>query len=95
MFIANLIEQSRLVRKFNVITNEGLYEVIYNGTGMGYEEIIVNGEIACRTNSYLWYVPQFEFLIGNTSAKVEVSVSVWMKIQHFNLIIAGVSVYSE
>lgn len=95
MFIANLIEQSRLIRKFNVVTTEGVFEVVYDGRGMGYEEIIVDNETACRTKSFWWYVPEFEFLIVNTPAKIEVVVSIWLKISRFNLIISGASVYSE
>lgn len=95
MPIANLVGLNRLARKFNVVTNEGVFEVIYNGTGFGYEEIIVNDETVCRTTSYKWFIPEFEFLIGNTHAKIEVGVSIWLKISRFNLIISGVSVYSE
>lgn len=95
MLIANLIERSRLTRKFNVVTNEGLYEVVYDGTGMGYEQIVVNNEIACRTTSYLWYVPKFEFGIGSAPARVEVGISLWLQISRFDLIVAGVNLYSE
>ncbi len=95
MLIANLIEKRRLVRIFNVVTSDGVFEVIYNGTGMGYEEIIVDDQIAVRTSSYFWYVPKFEFLIGRASARVEVGISFWLEINQFNLIIAGESVYSE
>jgi len=95
MFVANLIEKRRLVREFNVITSEGVFEVIYDGTGIGYEEIIVHNQTASRKKSYLWYVPEFEFYIGKLSAKVEVGVSVLLKINRFNLTISGENVYSE
>ena len=95
MIFANLIEKRRLFRKINVITQEGVFEVIYNGQGMGYEEIIVNNKIANRTHSYLWYVPEFEFLVGNLPAKVRVGVSVRMKIKQFSLTVSDENVYAE
>lgn len=95
MIFANLIEKHRLSRKFNVITPEGVFEVIYNGEGMGYEEIIVDNQIASRMKSYLWYVPRFEFFIGSSPAIVEVSVSNWHKIVHFTVVIANETVYTE
>ena len=95
MFIANLIEKHWLYRTFNVITPEGLFEVVYNGHGLGFEEVIVNGEIASRVESYFWYVPKFKFNIGNSPAKIEISVWAWFQIRHFNLEINGESVYDE
>jgi hypothetical protein len=95
MIFANLIEKRRLFRKINVVTPEGVFEVIYNGQGLGYEEIVVNNEIANRTNSYFWYVPEFEFRLGNLPAKVNVSVSVQMKIKQFSLTVSGEEIYTD
>ena len=95
MIFANLIEKHRLSRRFNVITPEGVFELVYNGEGMGYEEIIIDNKIASRIKSYVWYVPKFEFFIGSLPAKVEVSVSGWLKISCFSIIINNETVYTE
>jgi len=94
MFIAKLIAKRLLYRKFHVLSPNGSFEVVYNGGGMGYEEILVNGAIASR-RSNLWFVPEFEFKIGNASAKITVSVWVWLRFRSFNFEIEGESVYSE
>jgi hypothetical protein len=94
MFIAELIEKHWLYRKFQVLAPHGSFEVVYNGWGLGYEEILVNGEIACRAGS-LWYVPEFEFKIGNADAKINVSIWAWMQMRSFDFEIEGETVYSE
>ena len=95
MFIAELIEKRALYRKFHVLSPHGTFEVVYNGGGMGYEEILVNGQTACRHNSYFWYVSEFEFKIGRANAKITVHVWVWLQIRSFNFDIDDETVYSE
>jgi hypothetical protein len=94
MFIAELVEKYWLYRKFQILSPHGSFEVVYNGWGVGYEEILVNGEIVCR-QSHLWYVPEFNFKLGNADAKITVSVWAWMQIRAFNFEIENESVYSE
>jgi hypothetical protein len=95
MVLANLIEKRRLSRDLSVVTSEGVFDVKYDGKGMGYEEILVDGKTAKRTVSVWWYVPRFEFNIGNQIAVVNVGVSPFLKINRFNLEINGETVYSE
>ncbi|HEX8738246.1 MAG TPA: hypothetical protein VF721_23125 [Pyrinomonadaceae bacterium] len=95
MFIAELTKKRALYRKFQVLSPHGTFEVVYNGGGMGYEEILVDGETACRRNSYFWYVSDFEFKIGGADAKITVRVWIWLQIRSFNFEIEGESVYSE
>ena len=95
MAIATLIEKKWLFRSFTVLTNEGVFDVIYDGNGMGYEEIIVNGEIAIRKPSIWWYVPYFEFDLGSHQARVDVGVSILMKIKTFSLSVNGNEIYYE
>lgn len=95
MNVANLIDQGRLTRTFSVITGEGVFEVVYDGNGMGYEEVLVDGETARRIPSFWWYVPRFEFSIGSLPAVVRVSVSPLIRISGFSLEIDGISVYTE
>ncbi len=95
MAIANLIEKKWLWRGFHVVTNEGVYEVIYNGKGTGYEEVTVNGEVACRLQSLMWYQPRFDFAVGSVNAQINVKVSGLMQIISFNLIVGDAEIYSE
>lgn len=95
MAIANLIEKKWLWRSFHVVTADGVFEVIYNGKGTGFEEVTVNGEIACRMPSLLWYVPKFDFVIGSSNAQINVKVSPLLQISSFNLIVGDTELYSE
>ena len=95
MAIANLIEKKWLWRNFYVLTADGGFEVAYNGKGAGYEEITVNGKIACRRTSLWWYVPKFDFHIGESNVSVNVKISPLMRIKRFDLSVDGRLVYSE
>ena len=95
MAIATLIEKKWLYRSFTVLTNEGVFDVEYDGNGMGYEEILVNGEIAIRKPSVWWYVPRFDFDLGSHKARVDVSISMFMQIKSFSLSVNGSDVYAE
>lgn len=95
MALANLLGKERLSRSLSVVTPEGVFDVVYDGNGLGYEQVLVNGETAKRTISVWWYVPKFEFNIGNQNAVVKVGVSPLLKISRFSLDIEGETVYSE
>ncbi len=95
MVLANLLEKERLTRSLSVITHEGVFDVVYDGNGLGYEQVLVDGETAKRTISIWWYVPKFEFNIGNQNAVVKVCVSPFLKISRFSLMVGDETVYSE
>ncbi len=95
MAIANLIEKKWLWRSFHVVTNDGVFEVVYNGKGTGYEEVTVNGEVACRLPSLVWYVPKFDFNIGGANAQINVKVSSLLQINSFSLSVGETEIYSE
>lgn len=95
MMIANLIEKEWLRRNFNVVTADGVFEVAYDGRGMGYEQVKVNDEVACRKPSYIWYVDKFDFMIGRSKAQVRVKVSLLLQISKFSLLVDDTIIYSE
>lgn len=95
MAIANLIEKKWLWRTFHVVTSEGTFEVVYNGKGVGFEEVIVNGEVACRKSSFFWYVPRFDFAIGNIMSQINVKISPLLQINSFDLIVNQEMIYAE
>ena len=92
---ARLDEKGWLYRALQVATPEGTYRVTYNGRGLGYESVSVNGELAASRASTLWYVPEFYFPVGSMYALVKVRVWPWLSLRSFELIINGESVYSE
>ncbi|MCY7376056.1 MAG: hypothetical protein LH472_08810 [Pyrinomonadaceae bacterium] len=89
------MEKKWLWRSFHVVTADGVFEVIYNGKGAGYEEVLVNGEVVCRLPSHLWYVPKFDFDIGNAPSQINVKVSPLLQIISFRLIVGEMEIYSE
>ena len=95
MAIANLIEKKWLWRTFHVVTPEGTFEVVYDGKGLGFEEVLVNGETACRMSSLFWYVPRFDFVIGSFASQINVKVSPLLQISAFDLIVNDELVYNE
>ena len=95
MAIANLMKKKWLWRSFHVVTEDGVFEVVYNGKGAGYEEVTVNGEVACRTPSLLWYIPRFDFGIGGANAQINVKVSPLLQISSFDLSVNGTEIYAE
>jgi hypothetical protein len=90
-----LKESSGLRRLLDVVTPEGFYFVEYNGSGMGYETVLVNGKVVCQPSSLLWFVPRFEFKLGRRRAVIEVRVWPWLRISSFRLRIDGELVYEE
>lgn len=95
MVTATLIERHNFIRVFNVITPDGNFEVIYDGEGLGYERVLVNGEVVSKKKTIWWYAPEFKFEIGSIQAIIYVKVWVWLKIRSFVLEIGGERVYSE
>jgi hypothetical protein len=92
---ATLKESSGLRRLLDVVTPEGVFFVEYNGSGMGYETVLVNGRVVCQPHSLLWFVPRFEFRLGRRSAVIEVRVWPWLRMSSFRLRIDGELVYEE
>lgn len=95
MFIVRSVKKSWLRRSIDVSTPTGSFEIAYNGHGFGYESVFVNGELAARKASTLWYVPAFEFDIGEYRATIKVSVSWTLTIRRFVLEIDGQEVHAE
>ena len=84
------------VRRVLRVTIEGKeWLVDYNGHGMGFEEVRVNGESVVRTVSWLWFVPSFEFDLGNAKANIEVAVWPWFVLRKFKLTVNGNVEYQE
>jgi hypothetical protein len=92
---ARLREKRWLYRELDVHTSRGVYTVVYYGRGMGYECVLVNGEVVDKKNSYFWYAPEFRFTIADLSAVIIVKVWPWFTLRSFTLEVGGKQVYHE
>jgi hypothetical protein len=92
---ATLISKSRLRRRLEVRIDPDVFYVEYNGAGIGYEEVLVGGELAVRRSSWAWYVPRFEFALGPYAAVIEVHIGPWLSVRGFLLEVEGVLLYAE
>ena len=95
---AQLIERMWLKRVFQVTlseTEQHSYNVTYNGRGIGWEGVYVDGEIATLHSSFFWFVYQFEFRIGSHSAVIKVRVWPWLAIRSLRFSVEGKDIYSE
>ena len=100
MLFATLQEKKRLFRKFNVVTPEGIFEVVYDGSRMASEVVLVEGEIVASTSSDLhsgktWFSPKFKFKVGSLTAVIEMNVGWLMAINSFSLQVDGQQLYVE
>jgi len=93
---AELVKKGFLMyRCFAVTTPDGRYVVEYNPRGVGYETVLVDGEVAQSKESKRWFVPQFEFKVGPANALLTVRVWPWFAIRSLKLIVAGRVLYTE
>jgi hypothetical protein len=90
-----LTRKALLYRSWQVVTEEGWFTVEYDGRGMGYESVRVDGSEAVRTPSYSWFVPRFEFTVGSLPARVEVRVWPWLSMRAIRLYVNNRPVYAE
>jgi hypothetical protein len=84
-----------LFRAISVETAEELFVVAYNGWGLGYESVSVNGQVVSRESGVLWFAPRFQFFLGTHMAVVRVRVWPWPTLRSLELFIDGLCVYSE
>jgi hypothetical protein len=89
------VERGCLRRKLCVATESRVFEVIYNGRGFGYEEVLVDGSVAVRRRSWFWFVLYFEFPLDQHRAAIEVGVWPWLKIRRFRFVIDDMCIYEE
>jgi hypothetical protein len=92
---ARLRHRSWLRRVLEVSTPQGDYVVEYNGRGIGYETVYVNGAIAVRQRSLAWFVPRFRFALGEYIAVLEVRVWPWLMLRELSLRVEGGLLYAE
>jgi hypothetical protein len=91
---AILVRREWLLRTLKVELPGGIHLVEYDGAGLGYEQVSVDGSTVIR-GSHRWYVPRFEFELGVWPAVVEVRVWPWFALRSFALLVNDHLVYAE
>jgi hypothetical protein len=95
MTTTTLLNKKWLLREWHVATSSGDFVVTYSGRGHGYESVRVNGAVAVKTRSSVWFTPKFDFLVGASPASVEVRVWPWLAVRAIRLRVADDICYSE
>jgi hypothetical protein len=90
-----LLASGFLTRVLDVRLDGKSYIVKYEGGGIGYEQIRLNGDIATWRWSWFWFVPRFEFPLGPTPAAIDVRVWPWLAIRGFQMTVGDRVVYAE
>ena len=92
---ATLRQKKWLLREWEVATPSGAFVVRYSGRGQGYESVAVDGLVVVKSKSFAWFVPKFEFQLGECPASVEVRVWPWFVLRAIRLRVAEEVCYSE
>ena len=95
MVTVQLRHRSWLRRVLNVCAPQAVYVVEYSGWGFDYETVYVNGRVADRRPSPLWFASRFKFRLGEYAAVLDVRVWPWFIMREFCLRIEGGLVYEE
>jgi hypothetical protein len=74
--------------------SDGVHIVEYDGRGLGYEDVSVDG-LVLRRRSWWWFVPRFEFKLGGHPSVVEVRVWPWLSFRSLVLRVSDRVVYAE
>jgi hypothetical protein len=91
---ARLIERGWLRRAIEVSLPDGAHVVAYDGKGIGFEQVRVDG-VVIRKRSFYWFVPRFEFKLGGWPGVVEVRVWPWLLLRSLVLRVGDSVVYAE
>jgi hypothetical protein len=90
----SLLKSGWVKRVLEVTTPEGAFLVEYNGRGMGYETVSVNGERVARSSAQA-LSKRFEFDLGSRRAAIEVTLSICLTVRALHLIVGEEVVYCD
>ena len=88
------VDRSWLYRALEVCAPWGEFFVEYDGRGLGYESVYVNGRLANRRRSPLWFVPHFEFDLGGHRACLDLRFWPWCTLRSISLSVGQHLVYA-
>ena len=100
---AELTRKTRVGRVLSVQLPCGHYTVEYSGYGLGYESVLVDGQIVARQISWLRMVPRFEFAVGPHTGVIQIHTSLWRdllspilgKLESFSFEVDGRVLYED
>lgn len=92
---AKLVRRSWLTREWDVEVAGEHHRVKYNGTGVGFEEVLLDGLRACVVRTRHWFAPRFEFVVAGAPALVEVDITPALRVKRARLVIADRIVWDE
>jgi hypothetical protein len=92
--LTRLIRRGWLYRCIEVDLPDGPHMVEYNGRGLGYEKVVIDG-YTIRRPSHLWFVPLFSFALGGRSWVVEIRVWPWLGLRSLVLRVNDKVIYAE
>lgn len=95
MTTARTVGRSWLRRSFEVVTPKAVFVVDYHGRGVGWEGVAVDGRFVSGGRSVPWFIPRFEFALGESSGRIEVRVWPWLALRSFALFVDGELLYQE
>ncbi len=91
---AKLIHRGWLRRAIEFSLPDGPHVVEYDGRGIGFEHVSVDGAVLRKT-CWFWFVPRFEFKLGGWPGVVEVRVWPWLLLRSLMLRVGDRVVYAE
>jgi hypothetical protein len=91
---ARLISRGWLRRVIEVPLPDGRHLVEYDGSGLGYEQVSVDGRVI-RKRSWCWFAPRFEFKLGGWPSVVDVEIWPWLTLRSLRLRVGDRVVYAE
>jgi hypothetical protein len=91
---SRLIRTGWLRRAVEVTLPDGTHVVDYDGMGIGYEQVSVDGAVIRECCPY-WFVPRFESKLGGHPFVVEVRVWPWLLLRSLVLRVGDQVVYAE
>ena len=92
--LSRLIDRGWLRRVIEFTLVDGSHVVEYDGRGVGYETLKVDG-IVIRKMDWLWFVPRFNSKLGGWPLIVEVRVWPWFLLRSLVIRVDGQIVYAE
>jgi hypothetical protein len=84
-----------LYRRWEFQGPDGTYTLEYNGKGMGYESVRINGRETLRLPSYSWFVPRFDFPLQGRDTSLLVEINPWLSIRSLAIYQGDHCLYSE
>lgn len=77
---SELLQRNKFVRVVLITCPEGLWEVTYNGRGMGFETVHVNGVDVARRSGSGRMSQRYEFRLGERCVALSVAVPWWCEL---------------